>query len=124
MATVLVAGIICSNPRNLNPPNGKPPHIVFNMAENDGRVWQITALDETELGVERLAFGDAVAVTGHLAIDVEADRYGRRRVAFKMEARQILFLRPRSVVRAAPVVYSFVTCISVVGDAWSAVRCM
>jgi hypothetical protein len=75
--------------------------MVFNVAEGDGRVWQITALDETELGVERLAFGDAVAVTGHLNIDVETDRKGHRRVAFKMEARQILFLRGGSITKAA-----------------------
>jgi len=48
------------------------------VAEGDGRVWQITALDETELGVERLAFGDAVALTGHLNVDVETDKAGRR----------------------------------------------
>jgi hypothetical protein len=103
MATVLVAGVISSHPRNINPANGKPPNMVFNVAEGDGRVWQITALDETELGVERLQFGDAIAVTGHLNIDVETDRKGHRRVSFKMEARQILFLRGRSIAKAAMV---------------------
>jgi hypothetical protein len=36
----------------LNPPNGKPPNMVFNVAEGDGRVWRVVALDENELGTE------------------------------------------------------------------------
>jgi hypothetical protein len=103
MATVLIAGVICSNPRNLNPPNGKPPNMVFNVAESDGKVWQVTALDETELGMERVAFGDAIAVTGLLDIRAEADREGRKRIGFHVQARQVLFLRGRSITKAAMV---------------------
>ena len=99
VATVLIAGIICSHPKNLNPANGHP-HMIFNVAEG-GQVWRVSAEDQAELGTERLMFGDAVAVVGLLDIHVEADRAGRRRVAFCVEAKQILFLRNRSIVKAA-----------------------
>jgi hypothetical protein len=92
MATVLIAGVICSHPRNLNPSNGHP-HMVFNLAEG-GQVWRVSAEDQAE-------FGDAVAVTGLLNIRAEADRAGNRRISFNLQAKQILFLRGRSVARAA-----------------------
>lgn len=102
MATVLVAGVVCSHPKNLNPYNGKPPLMVFNLAEGDGRVWRVVALDENELGAERLTFGDAVAVTGALDVRAEADREGRKRIGFNVEARQVLFLRGGSIAKASP----------------------
>ena len=93
MAILLLAGIVCSAPKNLNPANGRP-HMVFLLrAEGDGQVWKISALDEREVGVERLSLGDAVAVTGHLDIGIEVDKAGNRRIAYRMEAHQIL-LRP------------------------------
>jgi hypothetical protein len=101
MATALVAGVICSNPRNLNPANGKPPFMVFNVAESDGRIWQVVALDESELGTDRLMFGDAISVVGVLDIRVEVDREGRKRIGFHLQAKQILFLRGRLIAKAA-----------------------
>ena len=105
MATVLIAGVICSNPRNLNPPNGKLPNMVFNVAESDGRVWRVVALDEAELGTERLVFGDAVSIVGLLDVRAETDRAGRKRIGFNVEAKQILFLRARSVAKAAAMIH-------------------
>jgi hypothetical protein len=100
MATALIAGVICSHPKNLNPRNGKPPFMIFNLCESDGRVWRVMALDECELGCERLVFGDAVSVCGLLDVRAECDREGRKRIGFHLQAKQILFLRPRSTAKA------------------------
>jgi hypothetical protein len=79
MAVILLAGIVCSVPKNLA--SGRRPHMVFHLkAESDGQIWLIRALDENEVGVERLSLGDAVAVTGHLDIGIEADKAGNRRI--------------------------------------------
>jgi hypothetical protein len=99
VAVILLAGIVCSAPKSLKSGH---PHVTFNLrAEGDGQIWRISALDENEIGAERLALGDAIAVTGQLDVGVEADRAGRRRVAYRCEAKQILFLRNKSIVRAA-----------------------
>jgi hypothetical protein len=101
MAVILLAGIVCSVPKNLNPANGSL-HMVFHLrAEGDGQIWRIRAKDKNEIGAERLALGDGVAVTGVLDIRAEADREGRKRIGFRVQARQILFLRGRSITKAA-----------------------
>jgi hypothetical protein len=93
-------GSVGNKPKNSNP-HGKPPNMNFLLVEPDGTVWKVTALDETELGCERLAFGDAVAIQGQLNVHAECDREGRKRIAHCVTARQILFLRGRSVTKAA-----------------------
>jgi hypothetical protein len=75
--------------------------MVFNVAESDGRVWRVMALDEAELGTDRLVFGDAISVVGVLDIRAECDKAGRKRIGFNVQAKQVLFLRGRSVTRAA-----------------------
>lgn len=104
MPSVLLAGTLVSVPKNLNPCNGRP-HVTFLLRPDgaDQQIWKITAKDENELGCERLSFGDAVAIVGTLQIGVECDRAGRRRISFCAEAKQILFLRGRSVAKAARV---------------------
>jgi hypothetical protein len=52
------------------------------------------------LGVERLGVGDSVAIVGQLAIRTEKDREGRKRISFNVRAKQVLFLRLRSVQAA------------------------
>jgi hypothetical protein len=100
MATILLAGVVCSAPKNSA--SGRHPRMTFRLrAESDGQVWLIEALDERELGIERLSVGDAVAITGQLDIRAEADREGRRRIGFRAIAEQIMFLRRRSIVKAA-----------------------
>ena len=79
-----------------------PAHGFFHLkAESDGQIWKIVALDENEIGVERLQIGDGVAITGMLDVRAEADKAGNRRIGFNVQARQVLFLRGRSVTRAA-----------------------
>jgi hypothetical protein len=105
MPSVLLAGVVCSQPKNLNPTSGKLPHMVFNLRPEgaDQQIWKISAKDENELGVERLNFGDAVAIVGALDVGFECVKAGNRRVAFRVEARQILFLRGRSIAKAAAI---------------------
>jgi hypothetical protein len=101
---VLLAGVVVSTPRNLNPANGRP-HVTF-LLRADGdkdRIWKISARDETELGMERVALGDVLAIVGILDVGVE-----KGRISYKIEARQVLFLRNRSVARAAPALNGFV----------------
>jgi hypothetical protein len=95
VATVLLVGSVANKPRNSNPA-GKPPNMNFLLAEPDGRIWRVVALDEAELGVERLVFGDSVAVQG--VLDVHAEK---GRIAYCIAARQVLFLRGRSITKAA-----------------------
>jgi hypothetical protein len=101
VAILLLTGTVCSQPRALA---AGRPHMVFHLrAELDGQVWLVRADDEMEIGVERLRVGDACAVTGQLDVRTETDREGRKRIGFHVQARQVLFLRNRSVTKAAMV---------------------
>jgi hypothetical protein len=62
---------------------------------SDGQVWKITAKDEAELGMERVALNDSVAILGKLDVGVEQGR-----IAYRVQARQVLFLRNRSIAKA------------------------
>jgi hypothetical protein len=76
--------------------------MTFNLRpDGDPQIWKIWALDETELGVERQGPGDAVAIVGTLDIRAETDKAGNKRIGFNVHARQVLFLRGRSVTRHA-----------------------
>jgi hypothetical protein len=101
MPSVLLAGTIVSTPKNLIPFNGRP-HVTFLLRPEgaDQQIWKVSCKDENELGCERLSFGDSVAVVGTLDVGVECDRNGTRRVAYRVEAQQILFLRNRSITAA------------------------
>jgi hypothetical protein len=108
MPSVLLAGVIASAPKNLNPSSGKPPLMSFLLRPDGGgwQLWKICALDERELGCERLQAGDCVAVVGALDVGVEEDHTGARRIAYRVTAHQILFLRNRSVAKKAAEAHS------------------
>lgn len=98
MPHILLAGVVTSVPKALNPANGHPHISFFLRADGDnirGRVWKISCLDEVNLGAERIQAGDVLAVFGALDVGVE-----KGRISYKIEARQLLFLRNRSVAKA------------------------
>src|SRR5262245_10413873 len=97
MPSILLAGEVTSAPQNLRPPGSKPPLVSFNMrADGDTvRVWKIFADDGAELGMDRVARGDRLAIIGSLAVDVE-----KGRIAYKIRAEQVLFLRNKSIAKS------------------------
>jgi hypothetical protein len=101
MATVLVAGLVCSLPKAAIPANGRL-HTAFHLkAESDGQIWKITVFHEDEIGVvDTLAIGDACSIVGRLDVHVAEDSLGRKRIAFCAVAKQLMLLRARSAAKA------------------------